>query len=553
MSTVADISAVLAHTGESIQGLNYASLADLKADLVRRADISVEDQYLITNTGMSASKLFVDDVKLQSELPVIYVFNRRHIKNPLKNPVPLLQDISAALPYPEKPSRVQIDDITIAHVMDYRNRYKWDVEVAECIEHRCIARISAANKFLDQMRNQVKSLCALSLSLKRYFDTYDVKALQLAQSLSQQRAVWEELLHKFEENLRRLGSIELHPGFRKVPGKPERTTLLDCVNEGKLREWREKCAQSLSILSGKVEDVTVKRRSVAEVIFKDIPTESSLLDSASVFFLETVVNEWNRHLHLAQEIRGKLETDFQTVSDASTRVQNLMREGNEGAAATERNAIESIWSKHLQIVKELEGIDVDVGSRIGSFNECQSNLSSTFFSSLSRLSKLQSELRESENMVTVCVEAAKKLDDDFGILLSLSKMEDAYKKCIEEICRRKSFDQLFFKSIQSFSQKLNQLRADEMKRRKWFMREYGRFLPQELVDLTGRPPACEIQLRSFDPEWAEFSVPVDERNALNPADDPNELRMENQMLRAQVESLLSKMEKMGMLCSILLL
>eukprot|EP00475_Leptophrys_vorax_P022082 TRINITY_DN3002_c0_g1_i1.p1 TRINITY_DN3002_c0_g1~~TRINITY_DN3002_c0_g1_i1.p1 ORF type:complete len:801 (-),score=182.34 TRINITY_DN3002_c0_g1_i1:1521-3923(-) len=535
----------LAHTGERISGLtSYASLAELKADLVRRVDISVEEQVLIASDGISLSRLFAaapsssslahDDAKRSDDLPVIFVFNRRHIKNQPNNVIPSFQDLSAALPMPERPSVAQHDEVVIAHMLDHRNRYKHDAEVAETIESRCIARIAAANKFLDQMRNQIRALCALSTNLQTHRNDYDSKALHLSQMMLQQKNVWEELLKKFEDHLKALGSVDLHPGLRKVAGKPERNTLLDCVSEARLRDWKEKCAQSLKILAAKVEDVSVRRKFASELLSQDTVTEHKLAEQLSIDFLESVISEWTKHLHLAQDLKTRLEGDSEVASVALGKVQNLIREGRHGDASNEKNSFENGIRKHTQWLKELEGIDFDVGSRIGTFNERQVSLSSFFFNYLARISKLQTDVRELESTVTVCFEAMKKLDDDFSILVSLTKMGDSYQKCLAEISRRKSFDLLFFRQVETFSQTLNRLRAEETKRRKWFMREYGRYLPQELVDLTGRPPACEIQLRTFDPEWAEFSGEVADAKVTL---DPTSLLAENEILRSQLEML----------------
>jgi hypothetical protein len=57
------------------------------------------------------------------------------------------------------------------------------------------------------------------------------------------------LLSSFEDNLKQLAKIELHPKL----SSESRKTLLDCVPEKQLRQWAPKCQKELEMFKEKLQ------------------------------------------------------------------------------------------------------------------------------------------------------------------------------------------------------------------------------------------------------------------------------------------------------------
>lgn len=148
--------------------------------------------------------------------------------------------------------------------------------------------------------------------------------------------------------------------------------------------------------------------------------------------------------------------------------------------------------------------------------DARQTVTSAVIARLRVVSGLQSRIRELNARVVDHKEALTSQANAVAELVHVEAMPAAYKACLQEVVRRRTFEKLYVAEVEAAADKLSRLRASETYAREAFLRRHGRHLPKNLVrGLNDRPPHVDILTRPFD-----TALPAIDAASIEPADSP---------------------------------
>ena len=112
-------------------------------------------------------------------------------------------------------------------------------------------RLIYAEQSIDSQIGQINSIKAAKLNLSNYTSRIHKNVLDFYQLIEQQKIWINNIKDNIEDDLNILRSIELDKNLQDN----NRTTLLDCVNEGETRKWLSICQNEYETLAKKAENI----------------------------------------------------------------------------------------------------------------------------------------------------------------------------------------------------------------------------------------------------------------------------------------------------------
>jgi hypothetical protein len=97
------------------------------------------------------------------------------------------------------------------------------------------------------------------------------------------------------------------------------------------------------------------------------------------------------------------------------------------------------------------------------------------------VSALQSKIRDIRNKVVLFRDALTLQQQNFGQLLCLEHLPEAYEAALQEVVRRKLFSKHYSSACQQLFSHLKQIRDQEMTLRESFLSKHGRYVPKNLI------------------------------------------------------------------------
>jgi autophagy-related protein 11 len=156
--------------------------------------------------------------------------------------------------------------------------------------------------------------------------------------------------------------------------------------------------------------------------------------------------------------------------------------------------------------------------------EARQTVTSAVITRLRAVSVLQSRIRELNARVVDHKQALTAQANAVAELAHVEAMPAAYKACLQEVVRRRTFEKLYVAEVEAAADKLSRLRASETYAREAFLRRHGRHLPKNLVrGLNDRPPHVDILTRPFD-----TALPAIDPASIEPSDSPVSSDIEEQ-------------------------
>lgn len=350
------------------------------------------------------------------------------------------------------------------------------------------------------------------------------------------------MLNSFESDLQALKVVQLHPALKT----PQRETLLDCVPEGKLREWCLKCQNNHEQLSRRVDDL----QKLFTEIEKGVEQESTVYPQLDFTALRTKLGE-------ARLCRADQEGTLKTLVSDLERVKETLKSAlNEDMSS----------SKHLsQITQEFEernehhrntllpkikNIGRKVAESIDVFAQTQKELWEWFLSRVKTASELQHKMKGLDNKVALFTEGMLVNKQMFEQFTKVRELPKAYNCCIEEIVKRRAHSKVVKQQIRLLQEGQEKRRGQEAIRRKQFLEEQGKNLPQDFImGLSEGPTFCEIQIYDMDEGLPKIDSYINTEGIERTVADealrwkfPQENVAVEQKLRKEIEELRARLE-----------
>jgi len=436
----------------------------------------------------------------------------------------------------------QFQSVLLQTLPSYERYFDYHVRMAKAHIDVAARRIKAFEQCSINLNNQQAAVQAVVNNLKLYWLKRKEQEKEFFSRFTKHRRRHDDMLNSFECDLQALKVIQLHPKLKN----PQRETLLDCVPEGKLRKWYVKCQQNHEQLSRRVDDL----QKLYSEIEKGVEQESTVYPLIDFTALRTKLGE-------ARLCRADQEGTFKTLVSDLERVRETLKSAlNEDMCS----------SKHLsQITQEFEERNdhhrntllpkiKDIGTKVAKsvdlFAQTQKELWEWFLVKVKTASKLQHKMKGLDNKVALFAEGMLVNEQMFEQFIKVRGMPKAYNCCIEEIVKRRAHSKTVKQQIRLLQEGQNMRRVQEARRRKKFLEEQGKNLPQDFIrGLSEGPTFCEIHISDFDEALPKIDSYIDSEGVERTVADealkwklPQENVAIEQKLRKEIEELRARLE-----------
>jgi len=525
----------------------------LKTLVVEETSIASSEQVLISENGRKIAAnwpLDTNEYHLFSNpnLPSrVFVFDRCLVRTNSLQPrngvlkesdFPIEEVVSKPLNMDEFQ---QFQSVLLQTLPSFERYFEYHVRMAKAHIDVAARMIKAFEQCSVKLNNQQAAVQAVVNNLKLYWLKRKEQEKEFFLRFTKHRRRHDDMLNSFECDLQALKVIQLHPMLKT----PQRETLLDCVPEGKLRQWYVKCQQNHEQLSRRVDDL----QKLFSEIEKGVELESTVYPLIDFTALRTKLGE-------ARLCRADQEGTFKTLVSDLERVRETLKRLNEDMCS----------SKHLsQITQEFEerndhhrdtllpkiqAIGSKIAKSVNVFAQTQKELWEWFLIKVKTASKLQHKMKGLDNKVALFAEGMLVNEQMFEQFIKVREMPKAYNCCIEEVVKRRAHSKTIKQQIRLLQEGQEKRRVQEARRRKQFLEKQGKNLPQDFIrGLSQGPTFCEIQIYDFDEDLPNIDSYIDSQgNERTVADEalrwklPQEKVGIEQKLRKEIEELRARLE-----------
>ncbi|EQC34587.1 hypothetical protein, variant [Saprolegnia diclina VS20] len=507
----------------------------LRQELLVATGIPTDEQILLYGPPYTRldPKKTIESYQFHTSQKAVFVYDRRTLSQetlaiaptvlqPQHYEVPSLSPSSAPAARPLYESSSPL----LKALYDYEVQFKAVAMMGQTLDTVAQARLDACDTCLAQQRAQASAIQAAMANL----DTFHIAMTQHFQpfwkdfrSTSEHH---EELLTHLEAYIGRLETIPLHPALQTPP---HRTTLYDCIPLERVRDWRTQCEQSHTHLQAKMEALAAAYHALTESIRVGLTSSTQsarpapdLLRQRDVLYAKVVSS--TDHMNV-KSIVATLQTNYETVVQrvAETVPQNVLPEATATSSSSMTTSYMFASATVLEAFRGLDEMQRDqaallphihqvVDDELKTFMlavaESKDSMSAAVHTQLRWVSRVQSEIRDFEQTLSLLKDALAVQKRQFAELNHVAKLPEAYDACLQEIVRRRSYGREFTWKIQSMGEKLAQMREDEVLLRDAFLKEFGQHLPRDFVPgLVEKPSHCDIRMRPFDTALPAIDAP----------------------------------------------
>jgi hypothetical protein len=495
-----------ASTGDSFIS-NSTSVEQIRAQIVKRFEIHVENQVIISQDGeflnafTSKEGLLVGDLirKNDGESLSLFVFNKKWTLSNITLSSSINEFFKSFVIPDIKNFVADVKSNPLEKLSQIADQMKWNSKICECYISRFMNAVDIGEKLSDQIKLRINGLVSLLKNLDLQLLDYSEIVQNILAQFSKRSLDWAGYTKNFEDNIQKISRIKLHPGFRNA----SRTTLLECISERDIRDWNIGCTEALKKLSKRLEDVDKTHKELQKKVSEEMPSKESIHGLTNFSVFSESISSWKENLIFIQGINANLMID---CSEVLGLLEKARISGFNVLKIDEMTRWQNVCNKQEDNLLDMKRKDNIMISQINFMSETQVRISKELGSLLSKIAGYQESMDCSRRDIEVFFGSLKKMDEKMAPIVAVSNLISAYDRSIIEISRRKSFFQKYKADIERISQALARTRDAEIEQRYTFMREFGKFVPKTLADFSNRPPICELQLRSFDPEWKEFDI-----------------------------------------------
>lgn len=440
----------------------------------------------------------------------VFLFSKRALTNnapepPICNldpaPGPLPMPTQSEMP-PPPPSPSDAVETPLRNALElYVRQMMFNVARGRVYADGADLRLAACRKCLSEMVAIAHALRAAVSNLSDHRANAVRQRTQFSSDFMSAAPFYMDLLQKFELRAREyyvedttnafcienesLGSVPLHPSLTAAARSSGRimNTLLDTVPLDREKAWANKCQIAHERLKASAEDLeAVFGTTVGTSSDWNKEAHEDLAAEESTKALIAEVEEvGNRILGSQSEKNGRLSTNQSEVSRiVSTAIRN---ESNEGRTESAFSSLEEMAKTSSSLLLAMEADDNILSKLSQRVADAKTATMRRMKSRLRLISVAQSEIARVTSSVSVLQHALTQLRTDVGHLEHVVELPSSYKSFLEEIKRRRAYCDAFKSIFDSTVEKLNVMRADEIKLREAFLRGPGQHLMPSFYEI----------------------------------------------------------------------
>mmetsp|Transcript_3299 Transcript_3299/g.4760 ORF Transcript_3299/g.4760 Transcript_3299/m.4760 type:complete len:820 (+) Transcript_3299:218-2677(+) len=463
----------------------------------------------------------------------LFLFSKRALANNAPEPPncildpapgPLPMPTQADMP-PPPPSPADVVETPLRNALElYVRQLMLDVAKGRVYADGADLRLAACRKCLSEMVAIAHALRAAVSNLSDHRAGAVRQRTQFNSDFLDAASFYMDLLQKFElragegyvddtnafcgEN-ESLGSMPLHPSLVAAARSSGRImeTLLDTVPLDREKAWANKCQIAHERLTASAEDLEAAFGTAVGT--SSGWSEEAQEDLAAEDIIKMLVSEGDdvgNRIRSSQSEKNDILASNQSEATriVSTAVRNESKEvGTESAFSS----LEEMAKSSSSILITMESDDNILSQLSQRVADAKSAAMKRMKSRLRQISIAQSEIARVTSTVSVLQHALTQLKTDIGHLEHVVELPSSYQSFLTEIQRRRAYCNAFKSTFDATVEKLNLLRADEVKLREEFLRGPGKHLMPAFYEifvptLATSPAVFSPQL----PDMLEFQT-----------------------------------------------
>eukprot|EP00474_Spongospora_subterranea_P009785 CRZ10243.1 hypothetical protein [Spongospora subterranea] len=293
-------------------------------------------------------------------------------------------------------------------------------------------------QILQRAQLQYQSIQIANRNLQMQLANFNDKADSLAVEFQKFNGYFSEVAASFEEWIRRLSLIELHPSLSKFRGSQ---TLLDRLSEGGMRSA---FARSQS-----------DRVKVSELM------KNLLADR------ECIQTDCKKEMAFISDMKGNLECDNVPHSFINNLYLQLSSRESEVEVDSDIEKTETASVSLSYVEKSQADMLFFVQTRLAS------------------ISDIQTRIRLQMRRLSAYGEVVRSKTADVLELHRIERIPEAYFAGLTEVVCRRRYDSW----VADRTQQLEDVRTGEVQRRSVFWQRYGKYLPEEIIKGLDQQPS----------------------------------------------------------------
>ena len=458
----------------------------------------------------------------------IFLFSKRALANdapepptcildpaPGPLPMPTQSDIPPPPPSPsdavETPLRVALEV--------YVRQLMLDVAKGRVYADGADLRLAACRKCLSELVAIAHALRAAVSNLSDHRAGAMRHRTQFSADYADANTFHVNLLRKFELRAREgyvdytnticgdnesLGSIPLHPSLVAAARSSGRImeTLLDTVPLDRELAWANKCQTAHERLSASAEELEAAFGTVVATSsdWNDV-TKEDLAAEDVIKMLVTELEDVGNRIRSSQSEKNDILASNQ--SEATRIVSTAARnESKEGGAESAFSSLEQMAKSSSSILITMESDDNILSELSQRVADAKSAAMKRMKHRLRQISIAQSDIARVTSSVSVLQHALAQLKVDIGHLEHVCELPSSYQSFLTEIKRRRAYCTAIKSIFDATVERLNSMRAEEVKLRELFLRGPGKHLMPAFYEILA--PTLAASPAVFSPQLPDM-------------------------------------------------
>lgn len=432
----------------------------------------------------------------------IFLFSKRALANNAPEPPNCILDPAPGpLPMPTQsdmppppPSPSDVVETPLRNALElYVRQLMLDVAKGRVYADGADLRLAACRKCLSEMVAIAHALRAAVSNLSDHRAGAVRQRTQFNSDFLDAASFYMNLLQKFELRIgdgyvddtnafrggnESLRSVPLHPSLVAAARSSGRImeTLLDSVPLDREKAWANKCQIAHERLSASAEDLEAAfGLAVGTSSGWSEEAQEDLAAEDTIKMLISEVEDVGNRIRILQSEKNDLLASNQTEATriVSTAVKNESKEGRTESAFSSLEEMAKSSSSMLMTMESDDNILSQLSQRVA---DAKTAAMKRMKSRLRHISVAQSEIAQLTSSVSVLQHALTQLKTDIGHLEHVVELPSSYQAFLAEIQRRRAYCNAFKSIFDAAVERLNLMRADEIKLREAFLRGPGKHL-----------------------------------------------------------------------------
>ncbi|AQK60251.1 Putative autophagy domain family protein [Zea mays] len=501
---------LIVHVAENGHTLEFQCGGDTLVEAIQHSiqlhcEIPPADQLLLCGNISLDGANALATYKLPRDDREVFLYNKARLLADSRPPAPeSLYIPEPNIPPPPRPQGSPPSDASadpaLKALVSYETRFRYHFQVANAVYQSSLAKFELCRRLLREGQVQERALDTAGSNLEHTFRKLSQRYSEFLRCFTQQHRSHVEMLANFERDVQKLRAVRLHPALQSEG----RHCLMDLLKENDLRKLADECFCSHKKFEVKVSQLKANFLELK----KRVEGLFHAMSSGGCKDVEKLIKEHQGVIGdqkiIMQALSKDVDTSKKLVDDCSSCQLSASLRPHDAVSAVgriyevhEKDNLPSIRDFDQRLTKLLEKCKDKKNEMNTLVHVCMQRVKSSQISIKGMMSEL------------VAFQEVMGHQEDFDNLKIVSGLGHAYRACVAEVARRKSYFKLYTGLAGKYAETLAIECQNEKTRREDFHRTWSRYIPDDVMCSMGlfdSPSQCDVKVAPFDLDLLPIDV-----------------------------------------------